>query len=383
MSCAGQEANNEDPLSELGQEQPATEQTADAAPKDDAGLGDLTPPEEPAKADNVGLPSEDEMAKTAEAGSDLGDIPAEKASNEDLSKDSALNDVLGLPSDADIAKAAREEEMSKARTASLGEGGGQSVEQPWSGVSRLPSIPQSAIKRKGKSLNRFYFVRKGDTPASVSELLYGSAGQAKDLKAWNKGAWKPGKLLFYASAQSPTDTQMQSFYKERGIQNGEYTVKKGDWLSKVAKNLLGHPGSWKEIAIINGLSSADAIEKGQRLAVYPADLRGGAPAGGLAQNIDPTVQPTVPPAGTPDSFQADSGLQNAPPVPSGGPNKKITKKSGLDTLLILKQEWITIVFGSVVVLFLIALLIVNKRRKARRNTATEDVPDDIFGGGAQ
>ncbi len=405
MSCASQEPNSDDPLSELGQENSAAEEAvkeAENAPVDE-NLGDLGG--DPAlSGDGVGLPSEDEMAKTAEGDPSLAETPQSSGNelNEDLSNDSALNDVLGLPSDKDIAKAERadrDREAREARQASAGESvsdGSPSLERAWSGSSRVPTIPKSAKKVKGKSLNRFYFVRKGDTPASVSELIYGSGAQASELKVWNKGAWKPGRLIFYASPVNPTDTQMDSFYKERGIQNGEYTVKKGDWLSKVAKSLLGHPGSWKEIAVINGLPSADAIEKGQRLAVYPADLRGGAPMGGgelaggpaTTEGTQPSVQPTQAPPpvdpSTPDAFQADNGIQNAPPVPTGGPTKKITgKKSGLDALSILKQESITMIFGGIFLVFIIALIIVNKRRKARRAVVTEDANDDIFGAGGQ
>jgi nucleoid-associated protein YgaU len=396
MSCAGQESTGGDPLEELGQETAAAPTEGEAPPSEDAGLTDLGTTEEAAKQDNTGLPSEEEMAKTVESEA-LGDIPTEKVAEvgdqpvappqEDLSKDAALNDgdVLGLPSDADIAKVEQQEKVAEVGELTLNDGPAASAPQkPWGGVSHLPTIPQAAFKRKGESLNRFYFVRKGDTPASVSELIYGSSNKAKKLKAWNKGAWKPGKLIFYASAQSPDDTQMQSFYKERGIQNGEYTIKRGDWLSKVAKQLLGHAGSWKEIAIINGLSSADAIEKGQHLAVYPADLRSGTPVAS-AETPSPTAVPTGTPAqtATPDQFQADSGVQFAPPVPNGGPNKKVAKKGGMDALLILKQEWITILFAAIVVVFMGALVLVNKRRKARRAAVTEDATDDIFGAGGQ
>lgn len=403
MSCASQEANTEDdPLAELGTE---TSEGTTAKNKDKGG--DVT--NDPALADlggdaalekggqGLGLPSEEEMAKTAEGGG-LADIPSDTGRKkgspptEDLSNDPALGDALGLPSDNDIAKQEREDRKNEARTAQLGSGpnvggGGQSPEAMWSGNSRVPAIPQSAIKRKGQTLNRFYFLRKGDTPDSVSELLYASAGKAKELKAWNRGAWRAGKLLFYKSPNSPDDSQMQSFYKERGIQNGEYQIKKGDWLSRVAKQLLGDAGSWKEIAVINGLPSADAIEVGQRIAMYPADLRGGSPVstqGEAPQTAaNPPPNPGTPAAdpNTPPSFQADPAVQFAPPVPAGGPNRRMPKQ-GFDLSRFLQQELLTIVLGLVGLVCVVVLLMANKRRKARQSVS-DDVNDDIFGAGGK
>ncbi|NDG26490.1 MAG: hypothetical protein EB120_04870, partial [Proteobacteria bacterium] len=72
-------------------------------------------------------------------------------------------------------------------------------------VSRLPKIPSRALKRKGSHLNRFYFSRKGDTPKSVSQLLYSDTQHAKKLVAWNGKNWVPGKLLFYTSPVDPAE----------------------------------------------------------------------------------------------------------------------------------------------------------------------------------
>ena len=44
-----------------------------------------------------------------------------------------------------------------------------------------------------------------------------------------------------------------------------YTVKKGDWLSKVALKVYGPGGSWKEISEKNGLLDANRIQPGQKL----------------------------------------------------------------------------------------------------------------------
>ncbi len=44
-----------------------------------------------------------------------------------------------------------------------------------------------------------------------------------------------------------------------------YTVKKGDWLSKVALKVYGPEGSWKDISEKNGLKDANRIHPGQKL----------------------------------------------------------------------------------------------------------------------
>ncbi|MEI8024895.1 MAG: LysM peptidoglycan-binding domain-containing protein [Pseudomonadota bacterium] len=44
-----------------------------------------------------------------------------------------------------------------------------------------------------------------------------------------------------------------------------YTVKKGDWLSKVALKVYGPEGSWQDISERNGLKDANRIQPGQKL----------------------------------------------------------------------------------------------------------------------
>lgn len=49
-----------------------------------------------------------------------------------------------------------------------------------------------------------------------------------------------------------------------------YTVKSGDSLSKIARDMLGDIDRWKELAYINALIPPYVIQPGQRL-IMPAD----------------------------------------------------------------------------------------------------------------
>lgn len=136
--------------------------------------------------------------------------------------------------------------------------------------SKLPKVSSETVWKKGHTLNRFYFLRSGDTPMSVSEIIYGDTSHGNDLAEWNNGTWAAGRVIYYMSAEKPGDTEMVSFYQERSISSDLYQVQKGDFLSKIAAEKYGNPGSWKEIAILNNLESPDKLEVGKSISLYPA-----------------------------------------------------------------------------------------------------------------
>ena len=181
----------------------------------------------------------------------------------------------------------------------------------FSGKSRSPKMPTQALHRHNATLNRYYFVRAGDTPQTVSQLIYGTPDKADNLTAWNKGNWKPGKALFYTSAQQADDDTMRSFYQEAGLTPEEYSVQKGDWLSRVAAAKLGDAGSWKEIAVVNGLESPDAVEPGQKIALYTDLGKGG---NHLAQSPAPEVAKANVPEPKHETPPPSSLEQSKPPI---------------------------------------------------------------------
>ena len=132
----------------------------------------------------------------------------------------------------------------------------------------VPEIASSPKVSGRFNLNRFYFVRRGDTPENFADKGYQDSGFSKSLKKWNPGKWSPGKLVYYQSPKNPSDSRVQSFYQESGLSTYEYRIKSGESLSRVAKRELGHFQSWKELAVINGVKDVDQVGVGTVLAIY-------------------------------------------------------------------------------------------------------------------
>lgn len=165
-------------------------------------------------------------------------------------------------------------------------------------VYKTPRIPGKALKRKEGILNRFYFVRSGDTPESVSTLIYGSPEKAHQFWVSKGMKWAPGRLIYYSSPKNPGDSRMLSFYKEEGISGARVKVKRGNWLSKIAKQYLGSPKSWVEIAVMNQINDPFDLKVGQKLVLFP-DIRPKTnDSVALANNQTATTQP-APEAATP------------------------------------------------------------------------------------
>ncbi len=248
----------------------------------------------------------------------------------------------------------------------------------------LPNIPGRAITRKGVSLNRYYFLRQGDTAASVSELLYGDTSHAASLKKWNKGTWTPGKVIYYSSTTQPDDAQMISFYDERSLTPEEHQVSAGETMSTIAKKVLGNRASWKEIAIVNGLTQPDALKRGQSIKIFKNLNSSTLVASQPEQNIEvptptPTPQPEVAPPTVAQVPPAALGAPADPAVPPADdldkPKKKPAKPS-LNLGKIVQQNSFGLAMGLGVGLLLIALLMINKRK--RNGSSADDFSEDAF-----
>jgi hypothetical protein len=269
------------------------------------------------------------------------------------------------PSPVDTVAAAEEKPAHHVKHASMGS-------------SSVPKIPTSAKKIKGDLLNRFYFTRRGDTAASVSALIYGTPDHAKDLSKWNRGAWTPGKLVFYKSPTQSDDGQMRSFFQERNIAPEDYTVQAGDWLSKIALMKLGSKKSWKEIAVVNGLTSGNSLEVGKRIAIYPKDLSAaGSPE--VAQPEAPVAVQKPAPKPVPVAQNAQPPVEAQPiiPVPQPVPEEPVAKKppqkaGAVNVSRLVEQNLFAIAMGVLIFLLVVALLALNKRKKARLDDLAED-----------
>ncbi|MBM4316314.1 MAG: LysM peptidoglycan-binding domain-containing protein [Deltaproteobacteria bacterium] len=244
-------------------------------------------------------------------------------------------------------------------------------------AGKIPKIPARAINKKGQKLNRFYFVRKGDSPTKVSQLIYGSADKAKALIKWNGKSWTPGNIIYYVSPQNAKDPKMDSFYKENEIVAEEYAIQKGDWLSKIAAKQLGDPRSWTEIAVINGIKSPRGIEVGQKIALYPNDLTT-RPQQQTIANAEPVsqspvaVQPVQPPPAVeapPTPVQPPETEAELPVVAS--PNEPIKSAPvGFNPQKFIEQNLFAALMGLAGI-FLVLLLLV-KKKKSKQMADSDD-----------
>lgn len=260
----------------------------------------------------------------------------------------------------------------------------------FSGTSHVPKIPSNAVTRKGTKLNRFYFVRQGDTAGSVSNLIYGSEDHAAKLTQWNGKGWKAGKLLYYQSPVDATERKMRSFYQEKNVQPEEYTIERGDWLSKVAQKKLGSSGSWKEIAVVNGMATPDALEVGHKIAIYPKDLSGysgnrvaeepkeepkAEQPPQVVHNNQPQQPQQVPQQAQPVDPNQDMMNQVPPQQPQAEQPKPVVQKNPpLDISKIIDQNTIgAIAIGGI--LFLSALYLMRRKKTAK---PLDEFADDNF-----
>jgi nucleoid-associated protein YgaU len=194
----------------------------------------------------------------------------------------------------------------------------------------IPEVAVAPIQKGRANLNRFYFLRKGDSPKKVSEMIYGNTRFSKKLWSWNPIQWFPGNLIYYQSALKPNGSKMSSFYQEKGFAPVEYVVKKGESLSLISKRILGHYRSWREIASMNGLRKVDQISVGVKLALY-ADLpfeekQVEQVAQATIEKPAPQVVASAPvqtqPVQTPPQAQALAPTSNPMPAPEPAPAMK-------------------------------------------------------------
>jgi hypothetical protein len=219
-------------------------------------------------------------------------------------------------------------------------------------------------------------VRKGDSPSTVSQLIYGSTNNAKALVKWNGKNWKPGSLIYYVSPQNATDPKMDSFYKENEIAAEEYAIQRGDWLSKIAAKQLGDPRSWTEIAVVNGIKSPKGLEVGQKLALYPKDLAA-RPQQPLIAKADPVAPPPVvaqpvqpPPVveAPPTPVQAEA--ETEAPVVAAPTEPAKSAQVGFNAQKFIEQNLFAALMGLASV-FLVLLLIV-KKQKSKQASSSDD-----------
>lgn len=130
------------------------------------------------------------------------------------------------------------------------------------------------VVRNGSTLNRYYFLRTGDTAESLSQLFYNSPDHAAELVEWNgvPASWAPGRVIYYRSGKLVDDVRLVSYYMESGVDTEEVTLEPGDTLRTIASQRYGSQESWHEIAALNGMRNETDAIAGGKLKMYPTAL---------------------------------------------------------------------------------------------------------------
>ncbi len=120
-----------------------------------------------------------------------------------------------------------------------------------------------------------YVVQRGDNLWKIAEKIYGSGYNAVDLAKANK--LSNPNLLFAGQKLSipqnvpnrePTADKIST--KETNQRKEvvkEYTVKRGDYLWKIAEEVYGDGFMWSKIAQANNLRNPDLLFAGQKLTI--------------------------------------------------------------------------------------------------------------------
>lgn len=163
--------------------------------------------------------------------------------------------------------------------------------------------------------NAVYFARPGDSLAGISQLIYG-ADKTKEIKKGNplfsSRDVRPGDKVYYNSPNRPSDsTSLLTYYEDNGMAPEVYVAKPGDNIRKVAKNLLGYEGAWKEIWASNSVESKGALNEGTELRFWKGNMVAAAPKAPAAPQTPQEV--AAAPAAPPPEIPAPSMEEQAPP----------------------------------------------------------------------
>jgi hypothetical protein len=202
-------------------------------------------------------------------------------------------------------------------------------------VIPLQKMATAPFTKGGVLANAIYVSRPGDTLKSISKKIYGQ-DKVAELKKANpnlaKRKLKVGDKVYFNSPQRPTDnTQMLTYYEDKGLAPEVYLAQAGDDFKKVGKKLLGDSNSWKELWATNlDVESKTELAEGTRLRYWsnePAPTEA-APVQDLVSNSAPapTAQgkvaaPPMPDKAPPSEPPAAQAAVEPPPPPPPAPTQ--------------------------------------------------------------
>ncbi|MFK8138918.1 MAG: hypothetical protein AB8E15_11195 [Bdellovibrionales bacterium] len=335
------DAEEDEDLGDLDEEELADEDSESEEDFGDEDFGEEESEEDIADSDDFG--DEDEFSEEEDVQADLGD-DEENLEEQPLAEDSLLaendtseetdiqndepvaqgefEDQGGTPADSEdsfgqgeeVADTSTEEDnFGDDFDASVDE---ESVEEvvskpSWIPVKKIDSFPRTKM---GKPLNTVYIVRPGDSPEEVAiktlgspdtEMLYGFSPHLRR-------SFKVGDKVYYNSPNRPGDSsRVITYYEDNNIPSSTYFARSGENIRAVSSNLLGDPGSWKEIWATNpSVDSKGILDSDIELTYWPTGSEPSGPS--LAQNSfnEPPQQEVVQPVA-----QIPPPAPPAPPAP--------------------------------------------------------------------
>lgn len=244
---------------------------------DDLG-GDELSPDEQLSDDTGGDLSAQEAAPTEDPNAAPSDLPPDQAANEpppDALAEKPLEEAgptpePTAPTDPTAEPAPVEDPMAMGTTEEA-----PPVEEKK--VLPLRKIADMPYEQGGVLVNTVYLARKGDTLEGISNKIYGNNSKIKELVKLNptfkNRDVKVGDKVYYNSPQRPTDSsKLLTYYEDMGLAPQTYVANKPENLREVAKTLLGDKNSWKEIWSTNlDLDSKDQLAEGTQFK-YWADV---------------------------------------------------------------------------------------------------------------
>ena len=136
-------------------------------------------------------------------------------------------------------------------------------------------IKDQPYNQAGFLVNAVYVARVGENLSGISDKIFGSSSQVSQLEAINPHlrarSVKVGDKIYYSSPRRPGDSsRLLFFFEDIGIQPSYYQAQAGENIRTLARKLLGHANSWKEIWGTNpGVESKQNLEQAFSLKYWP------------------------------------------------------------------------------------------------------------------
>lgn len=138
-----------------------------------------------------------------------------------------------------------------------------------------PQPTPTQITLSKETSEKTYQVKKGDTLWKIAEETYGSGYNAYDIALANQiknpNLIVSGQKLILPSVtpKKPTGNQLKQALStsQTKITENKYTVKKGDYLWKIALEAYGDGYAWVKIAKVNKLKNPNLIHPGNILII--------------------------------------------------------------------------------------------------------------------